>query len=266
MPHSRLRLAAAAPPCCGARPAGVRRPGVGPRRPGSYRLLLSSRRWPAATSSCSICPPEAAEDTAGQVAGHGYRGLYLDANAISPHRAVRIAETVTTAGVGFVDGSIIGPPPSEQTGPRLYLSGDHTAAATISAIFTGTSVETTILDDRVGTASALKMAFGSYQKGARTLAAVSHALAAAYGLTEALTNEGKRMASPILADLDYLPSVAARAWRWAPELTEAAQTLHQLDLPPDLAQATAAVLRRWDADRDQFDLSVPEVLHHLRTH
>jgi Domain of unknown function (DUF1932) len=117
----------------------------------------------------------------------------------------------------------------------------------------------------VGTASALKMAFGSYQKGARTLAAVSHALAAAFGLTEALTNEGKRMASPILADLDYLPSVAARAWRWAPELAEAAQTLHQLDLPPDLAQATAAVLHRWDTDRDQFDLPAPEVLDHLRT-
>jgi hypothetical protein len=49
----------------------------------------------------SICPPEAAEYTAGYVAGHGYRELYLDANASSPHRAVRIVKTVTAAGWRF---------------------------------------------------------------------------------------------------------------------------------------------------------------------
>src|SRR5439155_20715156 len=31
----------------------------------------------------SVCPPHAALDVARQVAGSGYRGLYLDANAVS---------------------------------------------------------------------------------------------------------------------------------------------------------------------------------------
>jgi hypothetical protein len=41
-----------------------------------------------------------------------------------------------------------------------------------------------------------------------------------------------------------MPSVAARAWRWAPELIEVADTLEAQHLPPDLALATASVLKR----------------------
>ncbi len=32
----------------------------------------------------SVCPPHAAERVGKQVVGHGFTGLYLDANAISP--------------------------------------------------------------------------------------------------------------------------------------------------------------------------------------
>ena len=50
----------------------------------------------------SICPPGLAEDVAREVAGHGFAGLYVDANAISPARAERIATLFDRA----VDGSI----------------------------------------------------------------------------------------------------------------------------------------------------------------
>src|SRR4051794_30374376 len=56
----------------------------------------------------SVCPPAAAEAVAREVAACGFRGLYLDANAVSPARAVAIGEVVTAAGAGFVDGGIIG--------------------------------------------------------------------------------------------------------------------------------------------------------------
>ena len=39
----------------------------------------------------SICPPAVAEDVADQVAGAGFNGLYVDANAISPQKMGRIA-------------------------------------------------------------------------------------------------------------------------------------------------------------------------------
>jgi 3-hydroxyisobutyrate dehydrogenase-like beta-hydroxyacid dehydrogenase len=38
----------------------------------------------------SICPPHAAEEVASSVSEAGFQGLYLDANAISPQRAIKI--------------------------------------------------------------------------------------------------------------------------------------------------------------------------------
>ena len=38
----------------------------------------------------SVCPPHAAEALAAQVLAHGFTGLYVDANAISPERVLKI--------------------------------------------------------------------------------------------------------------------------------------------------------------------------------
>lgn len=118
---------------------------------------------------------------------------------------------------------------------------------------------------RPGSASALKMAFSSYQKAARTLAGVAHALADAHGVGAQLTAEAEVMISAILSDPDYLPSVAAQAWRWAPETEEVADTLRAADLPPDMAEATARVLAYREQDKDQYDLPVAHALSRLRT-
>ena len=40
----------------------------------------------------SICPPYAAEDVARSVLEQGFKGYYLDANAISPQQSVKIGE------------------------------------------------------------------------------------------------------------------------------------------------------------------------------
>src|SRR6185437_8161873 len=56
----------------------------------------------------SVCPPHAALDVARQVAG--FRGLYLDANAVSPATAGEVAAIVAAGGADFADGGIIGPP------------------------------------------------------------------------------------------------------------------------------------------------------------
>jgi 3-hydroxyisobutyrate dehydrogenase-like beta-hydroxyacid dehydrogenase len=213
----------------------------------------------------SICPPAAAEDVSELVAWHRFTGVYFDANAVSPQRMRRIAERQQAAGALPVDGSIIGPPPRSPATARLYLAGDARATADVAALFTNTQVSAQILDKPLGSASALKMAFGGYQKAARTLAAVSHALADAHGVTDELTAEGETMAAAMLADTDYLPSVATRAWRWAPEMHEVADTLRDADLPPHLAEAAATTMRLWEQDKDNAQLSLNEALQHLRT-
>ena len=55
--------------------------------------------------------------------------MFVDANAISPGTAQEVARIVEAEGAGYVDGGIIGPPPSEPGRTRLYLSGSRAAMA-----------------------------------------------------------------------------------------------------------------------------------------
>lgn len=208
----------------------------------------------------SLCPPAAAEDVADAVAEAGFDGLYVEANAISPARTARIASRFEA----MVDGCVIGPPPSPSAGARLYLSGESRRVAEVAALFTGTAVEAVAVEGEVGRASALKMAFGSYNKASAALAAVSHALADAHGVGEELMTEARRLTLSQLAAPEGLPSAAARAWRWAPEMEEGASTFRDSGLPDDLARAAAAVFERWAADRDDFEISLADALAHLR--
>ncbi|KIF02009.1 phosphogluconate dehydrogenase [Streptomyces sp. RSD-27] len=212
----------------------------------------------------SICPPQAAEDVATTVASHAFAGVYVDANAINPQRMQRIAKEIRP-GATVLDGAIFGPPPGGQRAARLYLAGETQAVDTTEPLFRDTALHVRRASGSVGSASALKMAFASYQKAARTLAGVAHALADAHGVGDELTAEAQVMASNILSDPGYLPSVAARAWRWAPEMEDIAGTLRAAGLPADMAEAAVAVMSRWEGEKDRYDLELTDVLSHLRS-
>ncbi|WP_435253630.1 DUF1932 domain-containing protein, partial [Streptomyces sp. 1222.5] len=66
-----------------------------------------------------------------------------------------------------------------------------------------------------------------------------------------------------LAETAYFPKVAARSWRWGPEMKEAAHALEEAGLPSELANAAAAVMERWAGCKDTTpDLTlVLEKLH-----
>ncbi|MFF1785578.1 DUF1932 domain-containing protein [Kitasatospora sp. NPDC058243] len=198
----------------------------------------------------SICPPAYADEVARAVAARAFRGIYVDANAISPSRASEIASVIAEAGGTPLDGSIIGPPPGGSIGARLYLSGEPGPGAQVVKLFTETKVDPRLLDRPIGAASALKMAFASYQKSARTLVGLAHGLADEHGVTDQLVEEGRKMAGPLLADREYLGSVARRAWRWDAEMLEIAAALDEAGFPADLARATAEVLGRWEPLKD----------------
>jgi 3-hydroxyisobutyrate dehydrogenase-like beta-hydroxyacid dehydrogenase len=212
----------------------------------------------------SICPPAAAEDVAASVAEHHFCGLYVDANAISTVRFARIDKMMGLAGTRVVDGAIVGPPPGDGRSARFYLAGAPADVHKVAVLFRGSEVEPVVLQGGPGSASALKMAFASYQKATRTLSAVAHALADRRGVTDHLLAEAVRMGGSPLAEPEYLPSVAARAWRWAPEMLEVAETLDAHDLPDDLACAASAVLAKWECDRDLWDLPLETALSRLR--
>jgi 3-hydroxyisobutyrate dehydrogenase-like beta-hydroxyacid dehydrogenase len=200
----------------------------------------------------SVCPPEAAEDVAKAVLAEGFDGLYLDANAIAPGRAVRISQAMTAAGATFVDGGIIGGPAWEPGRTFLYLSG--AAAQTAAELFAAGPLETSIVADVIGKASALKMCFAAYTKGSTAL------LCAIMGVAESLDVRGDLERQWSKGGSDFaeettrrVRGVTAKAWRFAGEMDEIATTFAEAGLPGGFHAAAADVYRRLADFKDAPD-------------
>ncbi|MEU3323219.1 DUF1932 domain-containing protein [Streptomyces sp. NPDC006785] len=210
----------------------------------------------------SLCPPAAAEEVARAVAACSYSGTYVDANAVSPTTMARINNTMEPFGATVVDGSVIGSPPSESKSPRLYLAGPGEALPKVAELFAGSAVRVRSLNGGVGRASALKLSYSSYQKASRVLAAVAYALAQDHGVEGELLDIAQGRASSYLSETEYIPKVAARSWRWGPEMREAADALRDVGLPADIVEASAVVMSRWDGFRDSV-LGTDEAIERL---
>jgi Domain of unknown function (DUF1932) len=156
----------------------------------------------------------------------------------------RISGRLRAAGTTVLDGCVFGSPPGGQPPARLYLAGISTPGHQVADLFTGSLAEPIILGEHAGQASALKKTFACFQRTSRIAAALAHALTNDHDVTQALLTEAQRMPRDILANREFLPSVAARAWRWSPELIEVADTLQAQHLSPELALATSDVPTR----------------------
>jgi 3-hydroxyisobutyrate dehydrogenase-like beta-hydroxyacid dehydrogenase len=175
----------------------------------------------------SICPPHAAVDVARECAG--FSGIYVDANAISPQRAREVAELQPR----FVDGGIVGAPPTE-AGTTLYLTGDDADA--VAALFAGSPLATRI----VANASGVKMAYAAWSKGTTALLLAIRDVARANGIEDEW-----RLAAPELAE--RLPRAEAarekKGWRWIGEMEEIADTFAAAGRPEGFHRAAAEVYR-----------------------
>jgi 3-hydroxyisobutyrate dehydrogenase-like beta-hydroxyacid dehydrogenase len=200
----------------------------------------------------SVCPPHGALDIARQVAGAGFGGLYLDANAIAPATAREVAGIVEGAGATFVDGGIIGTPPVEPGFIRLFLSGAK--AQEVRALFDGTDVATRLVErgaagaglaaGEVGAASAVKMAYASWTKGSAAMLLAARALARAEGVEDALLSEWQQSQPGLIQRWDRAATSAAKkGWRWVAEMEEIAASMAADDLPAGFHQAAADIYR-----------------------
>ncbi|MFF7566624.1 DUF1932 domain-containing protein [Streptomyces pseudovenezuelae] len=210
----------------------------------------------------SLCPPAAAEDLACNVAGHRFAGVYVEANAINPERAVRITELLEPAAT-VVDGGVIGSPPVRGKTPRLYLSGPAAATARIEALFAGTAVKAKTLGTEIGKASALKLSYATFQKTSRVLVALAVGMAREHGVDQELIEVASRRTDSYLAEPEYVAKTAVRAWRWGPELEEAADALAAAGLPPEMLRAAASTLARWNDVKDDSELTLTDALDRL---
>jgi len=189
----------------------------------------------------SVCPPHAAPEVARSAAG--FRGIYVDANAVSPETAREIARVVEAEGASYVDGGIIGAPPRSAGDSRLYLSGPR--AGEVGELFAGTALDARVMGSEAGAASAVKMAYAAWTKGTAALILAIRALARAEGVEETLLAEWEQ-SQPTLAARSHTAarSAAGKGWRWVAEMEEIAATMAAVGLPPGFHQAAAAIYNR----------------------
>jgi 3-hydroxyisobutyrate dehydrogenase-like beta-hydroxyacid dehydrogenase len=209
--------------------------------------LLDAHTLAELCATCSIlisvCPPYAAEDLAGQVMGHNFQGLYLDANAIAPQRALRIGQTLEAKGANFVDGGIIGGPAWEPGKTLLHLSGD--CAEVVAACFSASPLVTNILGPEPGKASALKMCYAAYTKGTTALLCAILATAETLDVREALCEQWSKGNSNLdQKAVEQVRSVTAKAWRFEGEMREISSTFEDAGIPGGFHAAAATLYKR----------------------
>lgn len=187
----------------------------------------------------SVCPPGSALELANEVAGTGFAGRYIDANAVSPATARAIAECFDDV----VDGGIVGPPPAQPGTTRLYLSGSSADAA--ASLFAGSDLEVRVVDGGAGAASAVKMCFAGWTKGTSALLFALRALAEAEGVTEALLGEWETSMPELIARSERSPAtIGPKAWRFEPEMQEIADSFASAGLPDGFHRSAAEVYGR----------------------
>ena len=178
----------------------------------------------AADIILSIVPPDLALETAAALAPHLDRktpSIYVDCNAVSPGTAMEIAAVIEAASGIFVDGSIIGPPPAADGGmPKLYVSGPDAPRV---EVLTRSGLDVRRLDGTVGTASALKMAYGGLTKGLTGITAALILAADRAGVGDALRVELADSQPALLARArTALPDMLPKAYRWTAEMNHVA--------------------------------------------
>ena len=183
----------------------------------------------------SIVPPAAAATFAAGAAvamsNVGAQPVFADCNAVAPHTAREIEQSLARTGAPFVDVGIVGRGPSpngERT--RFYVSG-----AARAAVLGLQCPELTLVDlgDEIGTASALKMVYSSLNKGTDALFTAVLLAAERLGVRTALMQELEGSQAQALARMRArVPFLGSTAKRFAPEMAEIARTYESVGVTP----------------------------------
>src|SRR5690554_1736692 len=191
----------------------------------------------------SLVFADRAYDAAVDTARHLRPGaFYIDGNSCSPQTKARAADAVTAAGAHYIDMAVMAPvhPKREKT-PAL-LSGPEAERACTLLLELG--MQPRVVGDKVGAASAIKLARSIIIKGMEALFAECFLTARLNGV------EDEVIASFEASDPDInwkkrrdytMNRMTVHGRRRAAEMVEAASMVEELGLPNHMAQSTA----RW---------------------
>lgn len=155
---------------------------------------------------------------------------FADLNAISPSSARSLASIFSPhpSLVRFVDGAIVGGPPSPSSGgdewyiPEIPISGpDPLLPASLAS-----ALQCHAVSADVGAASGLKMCFASLTKGHTAVTVQAFATAARLGVLPHLQRSvGQSVPDGVRARLERgVAGMPPKAYRWVREMEEIAET------------------------------------------
>lgn len=206
----------------------------------------------------SVCPPASALDVAETVAAHGFAGLYVDCNAVSPATVTSVAAALSAATV--VDGGIIGGPSTDDA--VLHLSGE--GAPDAADLFGPRVLRVDVLDGPVGMASALKACYAASSKAVTATLLAVRAAAAEAGVEDALLAEWERTQPGVVERSDAtLRQIHRKAWRFGGEMREAADFFAAIGVPDGFSRAAAQTFDRLARLRDAPPKEPHDVLGHI---
>jgi putative dehydrogenase len=201
----------------------------------------------------SIVPPGdalgLAERLAPALRAAAKKPIYVDCNAVNPATVLRIARTVEETGATFVDGGIIGGPPTPGSkGTKLYLSGPDAARVVELEQY---GLEPRVQAGPIGAASAMKMSYAGITKGFTALGAAMMLAAARAGTTDALRAELSASQPALHGWLTRaMPRMYSKAYRWVAEMEEISGFVGEDPAAAQFFQAAARLYERIAADFD----------------
>lgn len=212
----------------------------------------------AADIILSILPPgdavALAERFAPALRAVSKKPIYVDCNAVSPATALRVANVIEEAGATFVDGGIIGGPPSPGSkGTRIYLSGS--AAAKVAAL-EKYGLTMPVQPGPIGAASAMKLSYAGITKGFQALGAAMMLAATRAGTADDLKAELLSSQPALVGWLTrQMPKMYSKAYRWVAEMEEIAAFVGEDPAARQYFEAAAALYQRiaadWDGERKE---------------
>src|ERR1051326_3148082 len=171
----------------------------------------------------SILPPGSALELAERLAppppAAAKKPSDVDCNALDPSTVLRVARVAEETGATFVDGGIIGGPPTPGSkATKIYLSGPDAAKVAVLAQY---GLHMPIQPGPIGAASAMKMSYAGITKGFTALGCAMILAATRAGTAEALKAELSSSQPALYGWLSRsMPRMYSKAYRWVAEMAE----------------------------------------------
>ena len=175
------------------------------------------------------------------------RPPFADCNAVSPKTAQSMAQSVAAVGGDFIDASIMGDPPSGETSPTFYVSGQD---ASLLSELDGRGIDVIAVGNIIGNASAIKMCHSALSKGSIALRTSLLIAASRLGVYEEVCVELERSQRDHYEHMqNSVPGLATKSYRWVAEMEEVASMFEAIGLSPSLGQGAADLFRLVAASR-----------------